>query len=96
MSSTIPAFDTVLAWGPILGMTFSFLPDLSILNENQSVRKAMYRFIVHEGDDYYTYVGEVVAWGPETITLKSAIFNEERRVVSIEVASIVESDVIAA
>ena len=77
-------------------MTFSFRPDLSILNENQADRKGMHRFIVHQGDDYYTYVGEVIVWGSETITLKSAILNDERRVVSIEVASIVESDVIAA
>lgn len=56
----------------------------------------MCRFIVLEGDDYCTYVGEVLAWGPTTITLRLHPYNEEARVVNIAVSSVVESNVIAA
>lgn len=56
----------------------------------------MHRLIVIDGSDYYTYVGELIEWGAEAVTLKLDFADGSTKLVKVALASIVGSEEIAA
>lgn len=55
-----------------------------------------YRLIVSDGNEYDTYVGEVIEWGPETVVLRVNVHYGEPQLVRVALACIVGSEEIAA
>jgi hypothetical protein len=56
----------------------------------------MHRLIVIDGSDYYTYVGELIEWGTDAVTLKLSSSDGSTKLVKVALASLVGSEEIAA
>jgi len=56
----------------------------------------MHRLIVIDGEDYYTYVGELIEWGAEAVTLKLDFSDGSTKLVKIALTSIIGSEEFAA
>lgn len=56
----------------------------------------MHRLIVIDGEDYYTYVGELIEWGTEDVSLKLDFSDGSTKLVKVALTSIVGSEEIAA
>ena len=56
----------------------------------------MHRLIVRDGEDYYTYVGELIEWGAEAVTLKLSFIDGSTKLVKVALSCVVGSEEFAA
>ena len=55
-----------------------------------------YRIIVSDGDEFVTYVGEVLEWSDEMTTIKIDTRGDEPKLITIAMACVVGAEEIAA
>ncbi len=55
-----------------------------------------YRIIVNDGDDFVTYVGEVLEWGPEAISLEIDTRGPEPVRITVSLACVVGAEELVA
>ena len=55
-----------------------------------------YRIIVNDGDEFVTYVGEVLEWSDEMTTIEIDTLGDDPRLITIAMSCVVGAEEIAA
>ncbi len=55
-----------------------------------------YRIIVNDGDDFVTYVGEVLEWGPDAVSIQIETHGPDPALITVALACLVGAEELVA